>query len=356
MLLLLASYATPHISPAQWSVPALLGLSYPFLLIVNGLFFLFWAFKRDRRFWASLLAILFGWPILTKTVTFNGFNTAARTADSTTFKVMSYNVRNFDLYNWNKNKESRQDMLQLVKQQNPDLLFFQDFYTQDDSSFNNIETISNDLQYPYYHFEPWLNQSDSAFFGLAIFSRFPLSDPQRIEFHNGEFNLATSIDADISGRKLRLFNTHFQSIHLAQRDLQYVRNLNKYISDSTREDNWRSITSIVGKLKQGYVKRSSQAELLATYIDHSPYPVLVAGDFNDTPNSYTYRTVAGSLQDSFLKGGNGAGGTFSFGGLVPAFRIDYILADTSLTVQHAKVVRSPLNHSDHHPVQCTIQL
>jgi len=57
----------------------------------------------------------------------------------------------------------------------------------------------------------------------------------------------------------------------------------------------------------------------------SPYPVILAGDFNDTPSSYTYREMKGALTDGFRRCGNGYGGTFRYlGGLL---RIDYIFYD-----------------------------
>ena len=58
----------------------------------------------------------------------------------------------------------------------------------------------------------------------------------------------------------------------------------------------------------------------------SPWPRLVlAGDFNDTPSSYTYREMKGALTDGFRRCGNGYGGTFRYlGGLL---RIDYVFYD-----------------------------
>ena len=78
----------------------------------------------------------------------------------------------------------------------------------------------------------------------------------------------------------------------------------------------------------GFVRRGLLGECLyklseATGI--SPYPVILAGDFNDTPSSYTYREMKGALTDGFRRCGNGYGGTFRYlGGLL---RIDYVFYD-----------------------------
>ena len=75
-------------------------------------------------------------------------------------------------------------------------------------------------------------------------------------------------------------------------------------------------------------KRSLQAQLVKSYINKSPYPVIVAGDFNDTPVSYTYGKIRKGLNDSFVTSGYGAG--FTYKGNYPPNRIDYILYDNNL--------------------------
>lgn len=59
-------------------------------------------------------------------------------------------------------------------------------------------------------------------------------------------------------------------------------------------------------------------------IDSTHYPVIVAGDFNDTPSSYTYRRLKGDMTDGFRAVGNGFGGTFRLSGRRAADRL-YLL-------------------------------
>lgn len=71
--------------------------------------------------------------------------------------------------------------------------------------------------------------------------------------------------------------------------------------------------------------RAAQVREIRAETDASPYPVILAGDFNDTPSSYTYREMKGALTDGFRRCGNGYGGTFRYlGGLL---RIDYVFYD-----------------------------
>ena len=103
---------------------------------------------------------------------------------------------------------------------------------------------------------------------------------------------------------------------------------------------------MMGKLRGAYKKRSVQAEMLHEKIKESPYPVIVCGDFNDVPNSYTYYTAKGNLLDAFLKKGSGFGRTFRF--ISPTLRIDYILADKKFEVTGFNKIE--VNYSDHYPI------
>ena len=44
-------------------------------------------------------------------------------------------------------------------------------------------------------------------------------------------------------------------------------------------------------MKSSYQNRVSEALKIKKHINKSPYPVIVCGDFNDTPLSYTYSTL-----------------------------------------------------------------
>ena len=81
-------------------------------------------------------------------------------------------------------------------------------------------------------------------------------------------------------------------------------------------------------------------------LDHSPYPSVLCGDFNDVPNSYTYFQIRGNRQDAFLKRGGGIGRTYA--SISPTLRIDYIFADPRFSVVQCKKVE--VSYSDHYPV------
>jgi endonuclease/exonuclease/phosphatase family metal-dependent hydrolase len=118
------------------------------------------------------------------------------------------------------------------------------------------------------------------------------------------------------------------------------------LASSQNNETIDEVRTISKSLKKGFAKRSMQAELLKSYINGSPFPVIVAGDFNDTPVSYTYRTVRRGLNDSFVTSGYGAG--FTYKGNYPPNRIDYILYDDKLVNTYFEIRRA--KYSDHYPI------
>jgi endonuclease/exonuclease/phosphatase (EEP) superfamily protein YafD len=100
-------------------------------------------------------------------------------------------------------------------------------------------------------------------------------------------------------------------------------------------------------MNENGVIRARQADRIRVMMDESSYPLIVCGDFNDTPASYTYRKIKGDLEDSFLAAGKGYGYTYRY--LRKLLRIDYLFYSPG--VFRATRYYSPdLEYSDHKPV------
>ncbi|MGB1243159.1 MAG: endonuclease/exonuclease/phosphatase family protein [Chitinophagales bacterium] len=366
-LALLLTYPVPFINPSSFWFSALWGLSYPFLLLINIGFLLYWLLKRRLQVFLSLIVILLGWNLLTKTIAFNVLQNKSEVVesveeegedasekDATDVKIMTYNVQNFDLYNWTENVDSRNKMIELIQSEKPDIINFQEFYTDDndDSEFHNVKLLVNELGYKHYSFEKTLTIKTTNHWGLATFSKFPIVGKGRITFPESKNNIVAYTNVAIEEDTVRLFNLHLQSIHLGRQDLKYLKQLSLREKKEEKTDHWKSFNSIVTKLKAAYVKRGKQASVLADSIKHSPYRVIVCGDFNDTPTSFTYETISSTLKDAFLESGLGLGGTYA--GPLPSFRIDYVLLDPSFEVRSTEVIRK--KYSDHYPVTCEFRI
>ncbi len=84
----------------------------------------------------------------------------------------------------------------------------------------------------------------------------------------------------------------------------------------------KAAKDLIHKMKDNYRKRADQADSIHAEIERSPYPVLVCGDFNDTPASYTYRQIRKGLTDGFRDCGSGY--QYTFRQLYKLWRIDYV--------------------------------
>ena len=104
-------------------------------------------------------------------------------------------------------------------------------------------------------------------------------------------------------------------------------------------------------MRTAYRKRAEQARTVRAEIEKSPYPVILCGDFNDTPSSYTYHKVAQKLEDAFVEAGNGMGKTYA--GIFPSFRIDYIFHDTIFSANQFRTIKA--DYSDHYPVTTMLE-
>lgn len=343
VVLFLLSCLTPLLHPQQWWWVSLLGLAFPFFLLVVICFLVGWlVMLKFRLTLISLCALVLGYKNIGVFIAFHAPSTFEITKDPKTIRVVSWNVARFIELKRNNNQGSitRKKMMALLAEQQADVLCLQEFYTSDNPAYyDNIATICQELGYPYYYLSKDLD-GDSAYYTSVIFSRYPLVDSGMVRFPRpSQPEVLLQADLQTADGIIRVFTTHLQSQRFDKQDYQRMEKIRE------REDSlFYHFIPIVGKVKKGLVIRSQQADMIASLLADSPHPVVLAADLNDVPNSYTYFTVRGSLQDAFLKKGSGIGRTYR--GLSPTLRIDYIFADRRLRVKQFTRVKK--DYSDHY--------
>jgi endonuclease/exonuclease/phosphatase family metal-dependent hydrolase len=179
-------------------------------------------------------------------------------------------------------------------------------------------------------------------FGRIIFSKLPIINKQTVVNYPNDYNATFQyIDVLKGNDTIRVFNVHLQSLKFSQANLEYLDK-----AGINSDSNITESKSIISKIKTGFIKRSAQANFIKDEINHSPYPVIVCGDFNDVPNSYSYETIGAGLQNAFVEKGYGIARTFTT--ISPTLRIDNIFADKKFTVVQFTRVKKLL--SDHFPI------
>ena len=218
--------------------------------------------------------------------------------DSGGVKILSANVNNFGTKS--QGYAILRSEANLITAFTPDIICLQERPHTNVISCDSV--IRSFRDYPY----NVVNSREDEVLNLAVFSKYALSSKRDVCFA-GSFNKYLQVDVNVDGRLLRIFNVHLETTG--------------------------------GRLSSLFLhakRRNRQVLQLLSDVEHSPYPVLVCGDFNDIKSSYAYRRLARSLSAV-----NGFFPTYK----VWPFMIDHFLATPSLRVSSPQMIRS--FYSDH---------
>lgn len=335
-LALLISYLAVHINPDNFALPAFFGLAYPYLLLINIIIVIIWAVRLKYEAFISVAAIALG---ITHFSNYIKLRRPGEDRDNT-FKVISYNIHGFGYADRSNSADTKDRILAVLREQQPGILCLQEFSVIGDISRADSE-ITDKLGERYYSHTKMISSRRSRNYGIVTYSRFPIVRRGEIT-HPASSSLSIFTDVIISKDTVRIFNNHLQSFGLRSMEGTFMEEL----MDPEYKKTISELKSLYSRLREGFKRRALQAQVVKHYINSSPYPVIVAGDFNDTPVSYSYRKIRKGLKDSFVESGSGAG--FTYRGNYPPNRIDYILYDRSLECPSFEILRIKL--SDHYPI------
>ena len=329
LLFLLLSYLSPYISPTFFWPISFFGLLFPVFYIVNILFLLYWIVALKKQIWANIIILLIGIQYIGL---FLGTQPKKIEKDDS-IKVLSYNVRLFNRFGWIEKPEIKSEIVSFLKNENADILCIQEFYTPD-----KIPT----LDYKYKHIGL---QSKKNHWHMAIYSNFFQINKATVSIKGERMN-NTCIYSDLvlKNDTIRVYNVHLASNWFKNSDYSFLSNPKK-------ETLKKGLRGIIERMKSSYKKRAEEAQAIKEHIQSSPYPIILCGDFNDTPLSYAYNTISKTLKDAFKESGKGVGQSFI---KIPTLRIDYILHDEMFKSHNYKRHEEKL--SDHYAVSCELDI
>ncbi|MBP9119245.1 MAG: endonuclease/exonuclease/phosphatase family protein [Ignavibacterium sp.] len=337
-ILFLSVALVPFLSSGGWWFIAILGLIYPFLLLLEIIFLIIWAVKKSKLVFISALALLLNWQQLSVILAIKGTTASVSIKEEKSLRVLSWNVSRWDERNKEKRggQSYRQLMFDYIEYLNADVLCLQEFFECTDPKYfeANIPALQK-LGFTYFHFFPIVKIFQDKFqHGLAIFSRHPIVDTGSYSNY-ARIHSEGLIYCDIvfGDNKFRIFNTHLESPGFGKEDF-------------TEAGSVKPSKNLINKLKNSYNYRNIQANSAAEIIRNSPNPVIVCSDIGDVPNSYAYFKLKGNLRDAFLNKGSGFGRTYRF--ISPTLRIDYLFVDKKIQVQNFYLPN--IGYSDHLPL------
>ena len=341
ILMLLCAFS-PYISPYTFPILACTGLAFPIFLALNLMFLLFWLIFRRRY---ALFPLIVMFVCISQIRAYIPLNGPQSYIPDDAIKILSYNVM---AYNHDKphKKDSPNEIVEYMLNSHADIICTQEaiFYQNDNKNFLTEKSLRSTMAaYPYYsHYKKGTN-------GWNCFSRYPILSARLIDYEsagNGSMAYELKVGADT----LLVINNHLESNKLTLNDKTAYRDM----IVNPQEDKVKSTSKLLlRKVADAVSIRAAQADSIAKYIRESRHKyIVVCGDFNDSPVSYTHRVIGEGLNDAFTDTGNGLGISFNRNGFY--FRIDHILASDSLEIYNCKIDRT-IKASDHYPISCYIR-
>lgn len=331
--LILSTLAGP-MPPSRY--PWISMLSYAFfpLLLVNVLFVIIWLCLSRWEFLLSVAAIVVRFSFVPLFFQIGG--TQQVEADEGTLKMMTFNVHGFkglDSDTLMTADSGAMLFLSLVDKEQPDVMCLQEFFPP-----SRVRVVDSLLARGYVH--------SSSVHGYAygaqsvVFSRYELTG------HVMDRQSKFYADVTKNSHTVRICCVHLDSYNLSDDDMKSFEKLAHAKPDSTTHSTLRKFTSTARQHEVEWLVE------LQPLIEETKTPIIVTGDFNDTPASYIYQQISHRLTDAYVEQGRGFGTTYH--GPYPSFRIDYMFHSPELQTLSYNRIKTPI--SDHYPIVATLRL
>ena len=327
------------VDPVKWSLLATVDMAFPVFLALNIVFFFFWLFI-DRK--TALLPIATLLVCYSPVRTYIGINLPADIPEGTV-KVMSFNVLNFHGMQSDFTDEDKDDMVDFLVKSDCDILCLQE---AKETSMTKRGRERMAAKYPY-------SRSDckgDTWNSISIYSKYKILHSDTIAYESKN-NLSVAYILATPVGKTLVVNNHLETSHLSKDDRDNFKNM--IAGDVDRDSIGKDSKNIFVTLTKSSLVRNAQVKAVAEYISrHEGMPVIVCGDFNDTPTSFNHSVMNRNLTDCFVSSGIGPGWSYCHGGL--RVRIDNILCSQHFKPYGCKVL-SDVSYSDHYPIVCWLK-
>ena len=340
---LLGAYSG-YIAPKTWILPSFLGLFFPALLVTYVLVTLFWLVAWDKR---RLLLVGIVWLIsLPQLLIYFPISREEKVlgSEDESLRILSYNVCAFGFKP--HTKTSPNAILQYIKSSGADIVCLQEAMLNQNPWAGVVsKTLRSYLSqdYPYIQVHR-VNRGGST---LALLSKYPVTEAKEIPLPSW-VNGAVAYKILIRGEEVLIINVHLESFHLKRVDGE------DYLRLASRGQALRLKDALDTKLAPTFQAHGVQANIIHQLIQsYGTERVIVCGDFNDTPLSYTRRKIGEGLKDAFVERGNGFGFTFKTRPFI--VRIDHILYGSAFRALSCEVDKTA-SESDHHPIEAVLSL
>lgn len=335
-LLTILSAFGGKINPQYFAIPSVFTLALPYFAILTGIIALFWL-CTGRFIFAALAA---GTIVLCAGPLKQAFplNFAKQHEENRLkFTLMSYNILHTDDMRNPDSKTNR--AVEYLLHSGVDVICMAELRNFSPKELRKASPMLIDSLIKAYPFRAGLSSTD-----IKIMSKYPVdrmgitdADTQtRFDMFNVHFP---------GGHNLRVAMVHLPSYNLTEEERRVVSDMKSV--DGAKQSVKELKGSILQKLRNSFRERARMAEKLRAAIDTVTGPLIVCGDFNDVPASWTYNIIMGDdMHDAYTE--TNFGPTWTYNAHFFYFHIDQMLYRGPLKA--LKVRKGKINTSDHYPL------
>lgn len=331
------TYFSSFIEPDRLGKYILVQFAFPYLWVANLIMLIFNVLFGFR--WRAAI------PVFAAIITFSGaqsvFNIhSSSESKSQTIKILTYNIHGMSL-------AQPEDFGEFIKDQNADIVCLQE---ASPSIVNKLKEWTGDFPYSSYQYYADGKISERAA-QQVVFSKFPIK-PKDIEATDEIGRVIQCTELSITeNNTITLLNCHLASIGLQSEQIEVFKP--QSITTDNKSNVKTQLLNTSQKMLNAFHQRQLQVDFMREAIKNISTPLIICGDFNDTPISYTYQSIRKlDLHDSFCEAGNGLGDTYN--GDLPPIRIDYVWHTEDMKAINYTEHRVKI--SDHYPVTATLEL
>lgn len=326
-----------YLNPSSWTLPAIGVLFFPYFAMSTLVVSVAWLiFRRWIVGCVGIAMLLACGPTFLDAMPLRFWYSSPKS--ERTFKMITFNCLHLR-DTQNENPDFNRSMHFLIHS-DADFICMQELYGMGQPEIPekfNVQLDSLLAIYPYQSTD-WCRE-------VEFISKYPF-EYLEIKLDNDiKYGSCAGYRLDIHGRKLTVINVHLPSYLLSADERNIITDAggSRGVSGSIKEFEG----SVYRKMKNAFIERAKVSAAIADYAASQEGNVIVCGDFNDVPGSWSYRlfTKKGFV-DAYAQ--TGFGHLITFNEHMMFFHIDQILYKGDLIPLYVK--KDKLNASDHYPI------
>ncbi len=324
------------VDPAKFRYAAAMGMFFPFFAAANLAFLVFWVITKPVCALLPFISLVLSYTPVRMYASFH----RGGDVPSGALKIMTYNVLGFHGMEGRELDRKDNPIVYYLTDSDADVICLQEC-TEKDLSKEMFALLEE--KYPYHHFS---NQG-KGMTSLAVYTKYPIIKVDSIPCDTCS-NISVAYTISFPQGYGVVVNNHFESNKF---EPEKKKDFRRVIVGDLKKDSARAEGRyLLSRFTEMAVKRSAQTKAVAGYLEiNRDVPVILCGDFNDTPISHNHHVIARLLKDCFREKGFGFGWTYTHDGM--RVRIDNIMCSDHFEPYACKVM-SDVKYSDHYPVVC----